>query len=86
MDNNNTPPIPCLVIDNQGNFYKRVDSKFLIGHDSLERVDFLTGDCVIRSKSIAKSAIYHFNNEIIRAGGNPRDLFLLIKELNQGDK
>lgn len=86
MENCNTPPIPCLVIDNKGNFYKRIDSKFLIGHNSLECVEVLTGDCVIRSKSIAKSAIHHFNNEIIRAGGNPRDLFLVIKELNQGDK
>jgi len=86
MDNNNTPPIPCLVIDKQGNFYKRIDSKFLIGHDSLERVEVLTGECVFVSKSRAYSAIAHFNQEIFEAGNNPRDLFLVIKELDQGAK
>jgi hypothetical protein len=82
MENSNTPPIPCLVIDKHGNFYKRIDSKILIGHNSLERVEVLTNDCVFVSKSRAYSAIAHFNQEILDAGDNPRDLFITITELN----
>jgi hypothetical protein len=81
----NTPAKPCLVIDNQGNFYKCVPSKFLIGHNSLEKVTVLNDDCVFKSKSVAGSAICHFNKEILDSGGNPRDLFITIKELTHGD-